>query len=199
MLKRLVIRTAVAVLVVCALPDIAMAHPDQTGSGGFAAGLAHPLGGLDHVLAMLAVGWLAAYSGGRARWCLPLAFVSGMLVGAMVGLMDIALPGAELGLAISVVVLGLALAAPVRLSVAGLAALAVLAAVAHGYAHAVELPVAAEAGSYVLGFMLATVALIALGESIGAALSRIERRGAWSGSRLSGWALASLGMCLLLG
>lgn len=198
MLKRLVIRTAVAVLVVCALPDIAMAHPDQTGSGGFAAGLAHPLGGLDHVLAMLAVGWLAAYSGGRARWCFPLAFVSGMLVGAVLGLMGIALPGAELGVAISVVVLGLALAVPVRLSVARLAALAVLVAVAHGYAHAVEVPVAAKAGTYVLGFMLATVALIALGESIGAALLRIERDGAWSWSRISGWALASSGMCLLL-
>src|SRR4051794_30405490 len=105
-------RIAIAVLVL--LPGAALAHPGHSDSG-FAHGFVHPLGGLDHVLAMVAVGLYAALLGARALWLVPTAFVSAMALGGALGVAGFPLPYAETGIAASVVVLGLAVALHVSL------------------------------------------------------------------------------------
>ena len=144
------------------LPGLAQTHPGHDVSG-LAAGITHPLMGMDHLLAMVAVGLCGAKLGGAARWLLPLLFVSVMLVGGALAMAGVHLPGVELGIVGSVIVLGALLVvvqrgqtAPVALLVAGFSLF-------HGYAHGAEMPAAAGALSYALGFAVATAALHAAG------------------------------------
>ena len=144
------------------LPGLAQAHPGHDVSG-LAAGITHPLMGMDHLLAMVAVGLCGAKLGGAARWLLPLLFVAVMLVGGALAMAGVHLPGVELGIVGSVIVLGALLVvvqrgqtAPVALLVAGFSLF-------HGYAHGAEMPAAAGALSYALGFAVATAALHAAG------------------------------------
>ena len=144
------------------LPGLAQAHPGHNVSG-LAAGITHPLMGMDHLLAMVAVGLCGAKLGGAARWLLPLLFVAVMLVGGALAMAGVHLPGVELGIVGSVIVLGALLVvvqrgqtAPVALLVAGFSLF-------HGYAHGAEMPAAAGALSYALGFAVATAALHAAG------------------------------------
>jgi urease accessory protein len=149
-------------------PALAQAHPGHD-HGDFATGVLHPLNGLDHLLAMVAIGLWAVQLGGRAVWAVPLSFVGAMSVGAAVGISGFALPGAELGILASVLVLGALLVACVRLPLAVSAALAAVVAVCHGFAHGAELPAGASALTYGLGFVAATAALHALGITAGLA------------------------------
>jgi urease accessory protein len=182
-------------LCLVALADPAAAHP-ATGlaatGGGFAAGLAHPFSGLDHVLAMVAVGLWAVQLGGRAVWLVPAAFVAMMLVGGALGALGIALPAVELGIIGSVLLLGLMVALSLRLPVALGMALVGVFALCHGHAHGSEMPVATAAGLYALGFAAATAALHGLGLGLGLAL----RRG--PALRWSGAGIAAAGLVLLL-
>jgi urease accessory protein len=150
-----------------ALPSAAAAHTGAGSVFGFASGFLHPLGGLDHLLAMVAVGLLAAQLGGSAMWLVPVAFVATMIAGAHAGFAGLALRGAEFGIALSVI----AIALPVALSLGmptGLAmALVGVFAIFHGHAHGAEIPVGAHAGLYVSGFALATVLIHAVGVSLG--------------------------------
>jgi len=180
------------------LPTAALAHTGIGAAGGFAHGFWHPIGGLDHVLAMVAVGAFAVRLGGRAVWLVPPAFVAMMAVGGFAGMEGIQLPFVETGVALSVVVLGLAVAFQWKLPVAAASALVGLFAIFHGHAHGSEVPVDASGLTYAAGFMLATAALHVAGIGLGLAVGRIGAR-----SRLalqaSGGAMALAGVALLSG
>lgn len=148
----------------------ALAHPGHE-SVSFMSGFSHPFGGLDHLLAMLAVG-LYAMSQPQARgWLLPVGFVLTMLLGAGLGAMGIALPAVEAGIAASVLVFGLLIAFVVRLPVAASLPLVSLFALFHGHAHHAEMGDSALA-TYALGFAIATALLHAAGWAMGRCLPR---------------------------
>lgn len=161
----------------------------------FASGLAHPLSGLDHLLAMVAVGLWAAQQGGRRTWLLPLCFLALMAGGAALGAAGVALPGVELGIAMSLLVLGVLIAACVRMPAVASALLVGVLAIVHGHAHGAEIPAKAGAASYATGFLVVTALLHAAGIGLGIAL----QRGA-AGPRLThtlGAATAVAGLLLL--
>ena len=159
-------------LAAVSLASAAQAHTLGAHGAGFAAGLAHPFTGLDHLLAMMAVGLWAAQLGGRARWAVPLAFLGAMAAGAGLALAGVALPLVEAGVASSVLALGLLIAFAARLPTAAGAILVGAFAVFHGHAHGNELPQAASEALYAMGFLLATGALHAVGLGSGALMHR---------------------------
>lgn len=165
------------------------------GASGFDSGFLHPLTGPDHLLAMVAVGIVAAtWRSGRSLWLAPATFVGGMIAGGLAGMAGAPLPGGELIIAASVLLLGVAIASALTDDGATwvLPALAV-AGIAHGHAHGAEAPVAAHPLLYVGGFVLATVALHVAGVGVGAVIR--DRRLA----RVSiGAATATAGALLLL-
>tara|TARA_Y100001970_G_scaffold221866_1_gene272759 strand:+ start:521 stop:1102 length:582 start_codon:yes stop_codon:yes gene_type:complete len=127
--------------------------------GPFLSGITHPVLGFDHLLAMVSVGMISAQIGGRAIWTVPATFVVVMFFGGLLGLNYGGLTGYEIGIAISVLLLGSALAADKKLN-AGFAMIAVAVfAVFHGYAHGEEIPTIAEPPPYVAGFMTGTIIL----------------------------------------
>jgi urease accessory protein len=135
------------------------AHSLATESVGFISGLAHPLMGLDHILAMIAVGIWAAQLGGNAVWRLPLSFISMMMFAAFIGASGNHLPSLELWISISVICLGLLLVLAIRLPVNVSMLLIGLFAVFHGYAHGLEMPQAHSPLFYGSGFVVATALL----------------------------------------
>jgi urease accessory protein len=158
MFKRSVLAT---MLLVAATP--ALAHTGHGSASGFIAGFSHPLGGLDHVLAMVSVGLFAALLGGQALWALPASFVGMMLVGGVLGLTGIEVPAVELGIALSIVVLGAIVTWGRQWPIQAAVALVGVFAVFHGYAHGAEIPVESDAVLYSLGFALATAMLHSAG------------------------------------
>ena len=172
----------------------ALAHTGIEHAVSFASGFAHPWTGLDHMLAMVAVGLWAGLNGGRALWAWPAAFVGVMLAGGALGIAGVPLPLVEPGILASVIVLGLLVLAAARLPVALGAALVAVFALLHGHAHGAELPSGAAAATYAAGFALATALLHALGLGI-AHLCRSDRRqlivrGAGAAVAVAGVALA---------
>lgn len=161
------------------LPGSAAAHTgmaiDALGAHGLIAGFSHPFSGLDHLLAMIAVGLWAAQLGGRARWLVPTAFVGAMILGSVLGTMGIAVPWAEPGILASVLILGLLVAAGVRLPLAASALLAGVFALCHGHAHGAEMPALVAGLGYGAGFTVATIGLHVLGLGLGGALQRLRR------------------------
>ena len=190
-----VTRSAAAAILVL-LPGAALAHPGHV-AGGFAHGVMHPLGGLDHVLAMVAVGLYAALLGGRALWLVPATFVGVMAIGGAVGAAGYPLPYTEIGIALSVIVLGLAVALRASLPTFAAMALAGLFAIFHGHSHGAEMPADAAAVSYATGFMLATALLHGAGIAIGLAAGRLAERGGWRVAQVAGGAMALAGVALL--
>ena len=180
--------SAAAVLLLAALPSPLLAH--EGGSArGVLSGLYHPVSGLDHVLAMVAVGIWGAQLGAPAIWVLPVTFPVVMAFGGMVALLGVGLPGAEVGIGMSALLLGLMVALERRPDLRIAAALVGFFAIFHGYAHGTELPDGQSGLSYSIGFVAATGILHAVGIGIGEV-----RRWAWGGSALrfagSGIALA---------
>jgi urease accessory protein len=137
----------------------ALAHTGHSDVSGLVAGFMHPIGGADHVLAMVTVGLLASLLGGRALWAVPASFVLMMLVGGALGFAGVDIPAVEIGIMTSIVVLGGLVATGRSWTVGTAAALAGVFAVFHGYAHGVEMPVAASAITYSFGFATATALL----------------------------------------
>ena len=149
-------------------PAFAFAHVGQGDiSGGFLAGLEHPVMGLDHVVAMVAVGIWGAQLRAPAIWVLPVTFPLVMSFGGILGGLGVPIPGIEVGIAASAIVLGAMVAFAVRppLWIAGV--IVGLFAIFHGYAHGAELPESANAISYAMGFVMTTGTLHALGILIG--------------------------------
>lgn len=150
----------------------ACAHLQQSEAAGLLTGLLHPLSGLDHVLAMVAVGLWGAQLGMPAIWVLPIAFPLVMALGGMLGFLGVPIPGVEAGIAASAIVLGTAVAFELRPPLV-IAALVVGGfAIFHGHAHGVELPPGHNALLYSMGFVIATGGLHALGIGIGAVHGR---------------------------
>lgn len=167
----MVSRFAIFVAALCATALPALAHPGHAGHpGSLAAGFAHPLLGIDHVLAMVAVGLWAAFLGGRAVWIVPAAFVLSMIGGFALAMAGISLPSVEPGVAASVFVLGVLVAASVRLPLAPSLLLVGLIAVLHGYAHGTE--ASGGASPFALGFVGSTIMLHGAGIWLGQALAK---------------------------
>ncbi len=147
---------------------MAFAHPDSRMVGGsFGAGLAHPLSGWDHLLAMFGIGLLSARIGGAALWALPGAFVASMIGGGIAGMSGYRMQFVEFGIAASLVVVGLAIALDQRRKVAVLALVAGIIGAIHGHAHGTEMPTMAAPVVYALGFVAATCCLHIAGVIIG--------------------------------
>jgi urease accessory protein len=159
-----------AVLVLWA--PAALAHTFGAHGAGFMQGMAHPFTGLDHLLAMTAVGVWAAQQGGRALWAVPASFVLTMIIGALVAVAGIQLPHIEAMVAASVLVLGLLVAFQSRWPLAAGMGLVSLFAFFHGHAHGLEMPEAASPVLYGFGFVLATVVL----HLVGIASARVSGR-----------------------
>lgn len=145
----------------------ALAHPQKGEAVGFLTGFRHPISGLDHVLAMVAVGLWGAQLGAPAIWLLPVAFPMVMAMGGMLGLMGVPLPGIEYGIAASAILLGAAVLFELRPPLAIAAILVGFFAIFHGYAHGTELPPGQSALLYSMGFVIATGCLHAAGIGIG--------------------------------
>lgn len=191
-----------AILVLAALSVLSVpvaAHTGATGTSGLAVGFSHPLGGLDHVLAMVAVGLLAVGLGGRWTWALPAAFVGMMVLGGVAGMAGAPMPAVELGIQGSAVVLGLAIAAGNRCP--GPLALVLVAGLAlfHGHAHGTEMPAAIAAAEYGIGFAVATLLLHGAGLGLGAVPRLLGREFARPAGAVGGLAIAALGLTVLIG
>jgi urease accessory protein len=181
---------------IAATPTAALAHGGHGEVAGFVHGFAHPFGGLDHVVAMLAVGLLAYQLGGRALWLVPSTFVAVMAIGGMLGATGIALPYVEAGIAASIIVLGAAIAFGIRTPAVMAASVAGLFAVFHGYAHGAEMPLGGSALQYGLGFVAATALLHLIGIGAGVALGRFGRTHGRTIYRVSGCLIVAVGAAI---
>jgi urease accessory protein len=181
-------------IVAFAMP--AAAHPYLGSAASFAAGVAHPFTGLDHVTAMTAVGLWAALKGQRALWVWPATFIALVLSGGALGMAHIALPLVEPGILASVVVLGLVVALAIDLPLWGGAAMIGVFALLHGHAHGSEMPDTTDGLEYMAGFALATASLLAVGVGLGFTLSR-SASGALN--RFAGLTCAAVGVGLCAG
>lgn len=184
---------AIAVAFVGAVAAQAVgAHPMAFHTGGFATGIAHPFLGLDHVLAMVAVGVWAAQCGGRARIALPAAFIAAIAAGGALAMAGVAWPHVEAGVAATVLAVGLLIALAVQLPVFAGAALAAIFALTHGYAHGAELPAATSPVAYAAGFVFASALLVAFGVYAGRWTVATPR-----GARAIGACVAAAGVLML--
>lgn len=164
--------------------------------GGFLSGFQHPVSGLDHLVAMVAVGIWGAFLGGRAIWILPVVFPVVMALGGAAGILGLPLPGVEPGIALSAVVLGLMVALAVRPHLWVAAVLVGIFAIFHGYAHGRELPQSDNAISYAAGFVIATGILHLAGIAIG----ELTRWPKWTlAVRACGGCIAGVGVAFLVG
>jgi urease accessory protein len=154
-------------LMVLAWPAVVLAHMETSATGGFITGVFHPLSGLDHVLAMVAVGLWGAQLGAPAIWVLPIAFPMMMAMGGMLGLMGMRLPGVEYAIAASAILLGAAVMFSARPPLALASVLVAFFAIFHGHAHGTELAPGQSALLYSIGFVIATGGLHATGIAIG--------------------------------
>lgn len=190
------LRLLAAVLVL--VPTAASAHPGVPHTHDFVHGFVHPLGGLDHVLAMIAVGLLAVQLGGRALWFVPAAFVTAMTAAGVLGMSGGSIPYIETGIALSVLLLGAVVALRIGMPVMTAVAMVAVFAVFHGYAHGIEMPIneIAAGGLYGAGFITATILLHGVGIAAGLMIARAPQ-----GVRIvqtAGGAMAIAGVAMLL-
>ncbi len=190
-LSALASRVLVILALVCVSPEFAFAHIEGGALGGFQSGFTHPIIGIDHLLAMLAVGIWGAQIGGRNVWTLPVTFPLIMAAGGIFGMSGFALPHVELGIALSVLVLGLAICFAWQAPEWAALSLIAVFAIFHGFAHGTELPGAIDPASYSIGFVVATGAIHIVGIGIGFLFGRL-----WSGylSRTLGGMIAATGV-----
>lgn len=175
----------------------AYAHVGLAGHGGFLHGIAHPFSGVDHLLAMVAVGLFAFQLGGRALWLVPGAFVTMMVAGGILGFSGYSLPGIETGIALSVSILGGLIAGQVRMPVAAAMAVVGCFAIIHGHAHGAELPTGAHPAAFAAGFVIATLVLHLCGLGLGLLIGRTGGLTNLRLDRVAGGAIAAAGLALL--
>ena len=189
MSKFALLRSILFVMAGALLPSFAFAHTVVGEASGFMHGLTHPVSGLDHICAMLAVGLWASQMGGRSVWVVPLTFVSVMVLGGALSISGIGLPFVEQGIVLSVLLLGVLIAASVRLPLWLSSSIVGLFALSHGHAHGSEMPALASGIEYALGFMLATASLRIIGIAFGLGMQRMARE------RVVHFAGVSIAMC----
>lgn len=190
------VRSLLPVMALAALTAPALAHTGVGSVNSFAAGLEHPLFGLDHLLAMIAVGLWAAVANPKLFWAAPLGFVIGMLGGGLLGMTAVTVPGIELMIGGSIVLFGVLTFFKLRTAALISFLAAAIFGAAHGFAHGAEMPTGAEAIQYASGFLIATVALHAIGAFIGLSTHRFKvvRIG-----QAAGGAVAIAGLVLMVG
>jgi len=192
-------KSSLLALAAIALPAVASAHPAIGEAAGFSHGFAHPISGLDHILAMVMVGVFAFQLGGRAVWLVPTTFVLVMALGGLLGVSGINVPFVETGIALSVVVLGAVVAFNVKAPLAAAAGIIGIFAIFHGHAHGAEMPENAAGGAYAAGFMVATALLHAAGLALGYAVGHAGKRQGVLVTRTAGSIAALAGVGLLSG
>jgi urease accessory protein len=184
-------RAAAAALAILALsPATALAHAEKGMAAGFVSGFRHPLSGWDHILAMVAVGLWGAELGAPAIWILPVTFPMMMAFGGFLGLVGMPLPGVEIGIALSAIILGVAVAVEAKPKLPVAMAIVAVFAIFHGYAHGSELAPGTSALAYSIGFVVATGGLHGVGIAIGLLHNRPAGRRI---VRLAGAAVAAAG------
>ena len=174
----------------------ALAHPGIGSITGFTAGFNHPMGGLDHILAMVAVGILAAQLGGRALWIVPGSFVGLMIVGGILGATGGYVPFVEQGIVGSVIVLGAVVAIGRRLPLTLAVSLVGVLGIFHGHAHGTEMPANAIGLLYGAGFLAATILLHVAGIALGMGAKKASDALAPAAVRIGGAAIAAAGLVL---
>jgi len=186
------------VTLLCALPvsGVALAHTGSHEVSGFFSGISHPLTGLDHLAVMLAVGLWAGVTANRRAWLPVAAFLVFMVIGAVLGMRGIGLPGIETGIAASVLVMGLLVATLVRLPTVATVALIGVFALFHGSAHGAEMPSSATPLLYGIGFLVATASLHLGGIGLARLLQRSHAEWLFRGA---GIVTSGFGAWLLLG
>ncbi len=186
------------VTLLCALPfsTVAMAHTGNHAVSGLLSGMLHPWLGLDHVVAMLAIGLWVGYNFRRTTWLPVIAFLVFVAAGALLGLAGNGLPGVEAGIAVSVLVMGLLLATLAHLPVTTGVALVGVFALFHGNAHGIAIPLVDASIPYVLGLLASTAILLLSGRSL-ARLAQQTRTEYWT--RGAGLMAGGFGAWLLLG
>ena len=182
-----------------AAPALAFAHAGMHEGHDLVHGFMHPLGGLDHVLAMVAIGVIAARLGGRALWALPASFVAAMAVAGICGMAGLGLPDPETAIALSVIVLGAVIARPVRWPATLLAGMVAPFAVFHGYSHGLAMADARSVVAFGSGFVAATVLLHLAGIGLGLALDHAGVSRGLRIARAGGCAIALAGVAILAG
>jgi urease accessory protein len=193
-------RRALLATALILVPSLAFAHPGLPGhTHGFVDGVMHPLTGLDHLLAMVAVGLFAAQLGGRALWAVPASFVTMMATAGFAGMNGIALPLTETGIALSVIALGGVIALRASMPLAAAMAMVGFFAIFHGYAHGIETPDNASGLLFGLGFVAATALLHGIGMAIGLTIGRIQGAYGRNLVRVAGSAAAVIGVAMLAG
>jgi len=198
-LSRHLLRTLVPAAAAALLPSLAFAHTGVGATHGFAHGFAHPLGGLDHLLAMLTVGLFAAQLGGRAIWAVPASFVALMAAGGALGVSGVDVPFVELGIGLSVAVLGAGVAFGLKAPLAVAMGMAGFFAIFHGHAHGTEMPLDASGLAYGLGFLSATAVLHLAGLGLGRTIGRFGETHGAKVVRGAGAAVAVAGLALVGG
>lgn len=178
------------------LPLVAQAHTETGSVGGFISGFLHPVSGADHIAAMVAVGIWGAFLGAPAMWLLPVIFPLVMALGGAVAVLGVPLPGVEIGIALSAIVLGLMIALTLRPPLWVAALIVGFFAIFHGHAHGTELPQAANAYTYAMGFVIATGLLHLCGIAFGLLIRWPQGRVA---VRVCGGAIAATGLAFLFG
>lgn len=156
-------------------PTLVYAHTGIDDQSGWVHGFIHPIGGLDHVLTMIAVGLWATQMGGRTMWLAPFTFVAVMALGGLAGIMAIPFVYTELGIIISLLVFGMLIAAAIRLSLIVSVMVVSIFAFCHGYAHGAEMSQNVSGLTYALGFISATALLHVLGIGMGMLLKHMGR------------------------
>ena len=195
-------RTAFCLLVMVALllaPSVAFAHPGHGEGGSLLAGFIHPFSGIDHLLAMTAVGLFAAHLGGRALWAVPATFVAMMAFGGVFGAAGVSLPFAETAIALSVLVFGFVIFSGMTPPVLAAMALVGIFAIFHGHAHGTEMPVGGSGVVYGIGFMVATTLLHGFGITLGLAIRWFDDVPRRRAMQACGVAIALIGAGLTIG
>ena len=192
-------RAALAIVLLLITPSLAFAHTGHGDAMGFMHGLEHPIGGIDHILAMLAVGVFAYVLGGRALWLVPLSFVSMMIIGFILGAGQIDLPFVELGIALSSVAIGGAAALNRPMPVAAAMSLVGIFAVFHGHAHGAEMPADAASLGYAAGFVVATALLHVAGIAGALGVAKLVGPHAKAAAQVAGGLFALAGVGVLAG
>jgi urease accessory protein len=194
MKRSISILAAVSVLT----PVAALAHTGVGDTHGILHGFMHPISGLDHVLAMVAVGMLAALLGDRAIWLVPTSFVAMAAAGGVLGMQGVPVPFVEFGISASVILLGLAIALQAKLPLGWTAGLVGLFGLYHGYAHGAEMPADASGIAYGVGFLAATAMLHIAGIGLGLGIAQLAKSSATRFAQAGGTAIALAGVALLV-
>ena len=188
-------KTTLLLLLLLMLPFSAVAHTGLGAHNGLLHGFSHPFSGLDHVLAMIAVGIWATQMGGRAIWLTPFVFVVVMVLGGLLGVVALPLVFVEYGIALSLLVSGGLIAAAIRLPFSMSIGLISVFALCHGFAHGNEIPASTSVFSYAAGFALATASLHLCGVALALQFKKLDRL-QWL--RLPGLIIALAGISFLL-